>query len=158
MIKKYVITFSLLLAVYLFCVSSVYANAPFVIGERSAWGYEYVVTKENENFTWKIGYKGNTSTVIENKENELYLFEFRNAVRNLDRSGFTVQLAALYVVLIGVIAFITYKKHKKLWKESWRMFAIFVIIGLYFTITTYLDVDMALNDARVSYEMLTNWQ
>lgn len=51
-----------------------------IITKKEVRNSYYIVDKENNNYTWKIGYKSSNSII---KENELTLEDFRNAVNKL---------------------------------------------------------------------------
>jgi hypothetical protein len=124
-------------------IPSVSASSPWTIDEEEAWGYQYVVTKENDTFTWEIGYQVTISTTEENKGNAKYLHDFRVAVNDSDVHLLTIVLSGIYLFIVVITAFIIYKKNKQMLKKGWGILAILAGIALYYTFFTYLNLDVA---------------
>ncbi|MDI2587053.1 hypothetical protein OR571_08035 [Psychrobacillus sp. NEAU-3TGS] len=51
-----------------------------IIGDGQTLGYEYTVTKEQNKFSWKVGYKGDISIIEESAGNKEDLVNYMNAV------------------------------------------------------------------------------
>ena len=51
-----------------------------IIGDGKAMDYEYTVTKEENSFSWKVGYKGDITTIEESIDNKDELQNFMMAV------------------------------------------------------------------------------
>lgn len=51
-----------------------------IIGDEQSLGYEYTVLKEQNKFSWKVGYKGDISIIQESDSNREDLENYMNAV------------------------------------------------------------------------------
>jgi hypothetical protein len=156
-IKKILVVLSLCIAALIWCIPNVSASTLYV-AEQKAWGYEYkyVITKESTASTWEVGYQGTVSTIKETKENRAALDRFVKAVDDISYTFLAVILWASYLLIIVIVGLIIYKKNKKMWKEGWVILVIFSCIASYLTFSAYVDLDIALNDAKVSYYVLMN--
>ena len=43
-----------------------------IIADGNVMGYEYIITKEKNTFSWKVGYKGDITTIQESIDNEVH--------------------------------------------------------------------------------------
>ena len=53
-----------------------------VIGAEQSLGYAYTIVKEQNKFTWKVGYKGDLSIIEESDANRDDLVNYKNAVND----------------------------------------------------------------------------
>jgi hypothetical protein len=53
-----------------------------IIGDGKSLGYEYTVTKKQNKFSWKVGYKGDITIIEENAANEDNLVNYMYAVND----------------------------------------------------------------------------
>ena len=85
-----------------------------VIGEGKAFGYEYTVTKEQNNkFSWKIGYKGDISIIEESNANEEDLINYMYAVNDSKLVLVKLITSVSYFLIVIIIVFILFKKNRK---------------------------------------------
>lgn len=153
--EKFLVIFSMVITFFTFLVANVSASSPFVIDKEKAGGYQYTVIREGDNFTWKIGYRDNLSTIQENKDNTEDLGHFRTAVKYIDIQIFEIIIAASYFLIVVLTALIFYKKNKQMFKSGGAIIAILAGIALYFTFTTSIQLNTAFQDAKFYYSVLT---
>ncbi|WP_163102792.1 hypothetical protein [Peribacillus alkalitolerans] len=154
--QKILVMFSIIILCYIVVAPFVSAFSPFVIGERKAVGYQYTVIKEQNTFTWKIGYQDNISTIAENKDNIKALELFRNAVEEINMKILKIIIAASYLLIVGLITIILYKKNKQVLKGSSAIIAIFAGIAFYYTIENSIELNAAFQNVKFYYSILTN--
>ncbi|WP_242220089.1 hypothetical protein [Bacillus cereus group sp. BfR-BA-01380] len=146
--EKFLVIFSMVIPFFPFLVANVSANSPFVIDKEKAGGYQYTVIREQDNFTWKSGYRDNLSTFQENKDNTEELGHFRTAVRDIHREIFEIILSVSYFLIVVLIALIFYKKNKQILKRDGAILVILAGIALYTTFTTSIELNTAFQDAK----------
>lgn len=153
---KILVLGSMLSIIFTVVVPIVFASSPFVIGEEKAGGYQYTVIKEQNTFTWKIGYQYNLYTIEENKDNTKELELYRIAVEDINMYIFKLIISASYIFIVLLLSFILYKKNKQLLKSSGAIIVIFSGIALYFTTINFIELNTAFQDAKYYYSILTN--
>jgi hypothetical protein len=127
-----------------------------IIANGNAMGYEYIITKEKNTFSWKVGYKGDITTIQESIDNEDELQNFMMAVSD-SRVIFSKLIISLsYFFIVAVLSFFLYKKNRKILKDGAIVVVLASIIALYFTIDASFDLSIALQDAKFHYLRLTN--
>ncbi|GGE58021.1 hypothetical protein [Priestia taiwanensis] len=156
MVKKGFITCLLFVAMFMLCVSYVYANSSGVTAQGEAWGYEYTATEINDTSTWKIGHKGDTYTIEETKERAPFLIDFMNAVERVDSQQSRLGLFGAYLLVTVIVALILYRKNKPMFKKAIGIFSVLAGVALYFIVMTSLDLNTALEDAHFYFEKLKN--
>ena len=154
--EKLLVMLSMFILLFIVVVPIVFASSPFVIGEEKAGGYQYTVIKEQNTFTWKIGDRDNTSTFVENKDNNEELESFRIAVEDINMEIYKIIISASYFLIVVVTTLFFYKKNKEIPKGSGAIIAIFAGIALYYTIVNPINLNSAFQDAKSYYLMLTN--
>ncbi|MEM5663266.1 hypothetical protein AAHB94_02520 [Bacillus toyonensis] len=78
-----------------------------IITRKEVRNYYYIVDKENNNYTWRIGYKTSNSII---KENELNLEDFRNAVNKLSQQNLELYVSIAYLIILLLILLISFIK------------------------------------------------
>ena len=158
-IKKYI-------PIWLFCITLILSactqseedtlDYSGIIGEGNAMGYEYTVTKEDDTFSWKVGYKGDITTIEESIDNKDELQSFMTVVSdsNLILSKLIISLS--YFLIVAVISFFLYKKNRKILKDGAIVIVLASIIALYIAIDASFDLSIALQDVKFQYLRLTN--
>ncbi len=141
---------------FIVIVPIVFASLPFVIGEEKAGGYQYTVVKEQNTFTWEIGFQDNLYTIEENKDNTKELEHFRIAVEDINMYIFKIIISASYFLIVLLISLILYKKNKLLLKSSGAIIVIFSGIALYYTTVNFIELNTAFQNAKYFYSMLTH--
>ena len=71
-----------------------------IIGDGKTLGYEYTVTKEQNKFSWKVGYKGDISIIAESAVNEDDLENYMNAVNDSKLVLAKLIISVSYVLIV----------------------------------------------------------
>lgn len=147
---------SLTILFFIIVVQNVAASSAFVIAEKKAAGYQYTVIKEQNTYTWKIGYQGNISVIQEDENNKEDLEKFMHAVGDSNLEMIKLILSTSYFLIVVLTGLILYKKNKKIHKDLALVIVVFVSIALYFILVTSLDLNSSLADAKYYYLDLIN--
>lgn len=127
-----------------------------IIGDGKAFGYEYTVTKEENSISWKIGYKGDITTIEESIENQEELQNLMMAVSDSKWILSKLIISLSYFLIVAVISFFLYKKNKKILKDGAIIVVLASIIALYIATDSSIYLSIALQDAKFHYLRLTN--
>ena len=127
-----------------------------IIADGNAMGYEYIITKEKNTFSWKVGYKGDITTIQESIDNEDELQNFMMAVSDSRVILSKLIISLSYFLIVAVLSFFLYKKNKKILKDGAIVVILASIIALYIAIDASFDLSIALQDAKFHYLRLTN--
>ena len=119
-------------------------------------GYEYTITKEKSSFTWKVGYKGDLTTLKERIDNKEDLQNYMMAINNSESALPKVIISSSYFLIVAVISFLLYKRNKKFLKECAGVIALASIFALYIAIDASFDLSAALKDVKFHYLRLTD--
>lgn len=84
-----------------------------IIGEGKAMGNEYTVSKEQNTFSWKVGYRGDISVIEEDTANEDNLDDFRVSVSNSKEALANLIIWRLYFLIVVITTLIFFKKKRK---------------------------------------------
>ncbi|UOQ49750.1 hypothetical protein MUN88_06635 [Gracilibacillus caseinilyticus] len=131
-------------------------NDSGVINDGKVLGYAYTITLEQGEFTWKIGNKKNTTTIIEGAENEQNLANFKKAVDDsyVELVDFIITIA--YLLIVAVTTLILYKKKSNMLKGGGVIIALITIFSLCHAVVTAVDISHAFQEAEYFYLLLTN--
>jgi hypothetical protein len=127
-----------------------------IIGDGKAMDYEYTVTKEENSFSWKVGYKGDITTIEESIDNKDELQNFMMAVSDSKLILSKLIISLSYFLIVAVISFLLYKKNRKILKDGAIVIILASIIALYIAIDASVDLSIALQDVKLHYLRLTN--
>lgn len=128
-----------------------------VIGDGKAFGYEYTVTKEQNNkFSWKIGYEGDISIIEESNANEEDLINYMYAVNDSKLVLVKLITSVSYFLIVIIIVFILFKKNRKVLKDSGIIISIFAGIAIYIAFQASFDLISLLQNTKYYYFTLTN--
>ncbi|WP_039042327.1 hypothetical protein [Sporosarcina sp. ZBG7A] len=128
-----------------------------VIGYGAAMGYQYVVVKEQDTFSWDIGYKGNNLLIEENADNVKNLENFMFSVNESKLELGTLIISFSYFVLVVITALILYKKKSEMLKGSGAIIMIVATtLALYFTLVSAVDLSSLLHEVKYYYIILAN--
>ena len=127
-----------------------------IIADGNAMGYEYIITKEKNTFSWKVGYKGDITTIQESIDNEDELQNFMMAVSDSRVILSKLIISLSYFLIVAVLSFFLYKKNRKILKDGAIVVVLASIIALYFAIDASFDLSIALQDAKFHFLRLTN--
>ncbi|PEB15146.1 hypothetical protein [Bacillus toyonensis] len=128
-----------------------------IIARKEVRNYYYIVDKENNNYTWRIGYKSSNSIIKENKENELNLEDFRNAVNKLSQQNLELYVSIAYLIILLLILLISFiKKNNDI--PKWFLIFIFVllIISINAVVQTSISLSVTNKEAQFLYLRLTH--
>lgn len=125
------------------------------ISNRKVIGYEYTVTKEENSYSWKIGYKGEYTIIEESIDNEDDLGNFMMAVNDSKLKISKLVLWLTYFLIVAVISFYLYKKDRKTLKDGSIVIVLAIIISLYISIDAFIDLNILLKDVKLYYLRLT---
>lgn len=158
-IKKY-------MTILLFCITFILSACNLgkedtqeysgIISDGNVMGYSYSVTKEDNTFFWKIGYKGDMTTIEESIDNKEELQSFMTAVSDSKLILSQLIISLLYFLIVAVISFVLYKKNRKLLKDGAIAIILASIIALYIAINASVDLSIALQDLKLHYLRLIN--
>ncbi|MEC0089868.1 hypothetical protein [Paenibacillus macquariensis] len=127
-----------------------------IIVDGKVMGYEYTVTKEENSFSWKVGYKGDITTIEESIDNQDELQNFMMAVSDSKLILSKLIISLSYFIIVAVISFFLYKKNRKTLKDVAIVVVLASIIALYIAIDASFDLSIALQDIKLHYLRLTN--
>ncbi|MCX2829257.1 hypothetical protein RGU76_28245 [Bacillus pseudomycoides] len=121
-----------------------------IITKKEVRNYYYIVDKENNNYTWKIGYKSSNSIIKENKENELNLEDFRNAVNKLSQQNLELYVSITYLVILLLILLISFIK-KKNDIPKWFLIFMFVLLIISINAVVQKSISLSVTDKEVQF-------
>ncbi|MBJ8030941.1 MULTISPECIES: hypothetical protein [Bacillus cereus group] len=121
-----------------------------IITKKEVRNYYYIVDKENNNYTWKIGYKSSNSIIKENKENELNLEDFRNAVNKLGQQNLELYVSIAYLVILLLILLISFIK-KKNDIPKWFLIFMFVLLIISINAVVQTSISLSVTDKEVQF-------
>ena len=127
-----------------------------IIAEGKTLGYEYTVTKEQNKTSWKIGYKGDISIIEEDTTNENDLRSYMTAVSDSKIELVKLIVSVSYFLIVIITMLITYKKNRKMLKDSVVIITVFAGIAVYFAFNASIDLSSLLRDAKYYYLTLIN--
>ena len=127
-----------------------------IIADGNVMGYEYIITKEKNTFSWKVGYKGDITTIQESIDNEDELQNFMMAVSESRVILSKLIISLSYFLIVAVLSFFLYKKNRKILKDGAIVVVLASIIALYIAIDASFDLSIVLQDAKFYYLRLTN--
>ena len=127
-----------------------------IIADGNVMGYEYIITKEKNTFSWKVGYKGDITTIQESIDNEDELQNFMMAVSDSRVIFLKLIISLSYFLIVAVLSFFLYKKNRKILKDGAIVVVLASIIALYIAIDASFDLSIVLQDAKFHYLRLTN--
>ncbi len=126
------------------------------IGDEQSLGYEYTVLKEQNKFSWKVGYKGDISIIEESAANQDDLVNFMNAVNDSKLVFAKLIISVSYLLIIIITTLILYKKNRKMLKDSGVVITMLSGIAIYIAFKASFDLISLLQDAKYYYLILTN--
>ncbi|EJV90187.1 Uncharacterized protein BC141101_06022 [Bacillus toyonensis] len=125
-----------------------------IITRKEVRNYYYIVDKENNNYTWRIGYKTSNSII---KENELNLEDFRNAVNKLSQQNLELYVSIAYLIILLLILLISFIKKNN---DTPKCFLIFMFVLLIISINAVVQTSISLSvtnkEAQFLYLRLTH--
>ncbi|EKN69349.1 hypothetical protein BABA_10816 [Neobacillus bataviensis LMG 21833] len=127
-----------------------------IIGDGKTLGYKYTVTKEQNKFYWKVGYKGDISIIEERSANEDDLVNYMNAVNDSKLVLAKLILSISYFLIVIMTTLILYKKNRKMLKDGVVTITILAGIAIYIAFKASFDLSSLLQDAKSYYLILTN--
>ncbi|MFE7060847.1 hypothetical protein ACFVAD_01680 [Sutcliffiella sp. NPDC057660] len=128
-----------------------------IISDGEAMGYQYSIAKEQNTFTWQVGYKGDISSIIESIDNEDDLENFMSAVSDCKVLSAKFIISASYLLIIVITAFILYRKNRKILKEGSAIITILAVIAIYTAFWSSVELSRSIQDAKYYYLILTNY-
>ncbi|PGD71001.1 hypothetical protein COM46_26775, partial [Bacillus pseudomycoides] len=129
--------------------SKILANGE-IITKKEVRNYYYIVDKENNKYTWKIGYKSSNSIIKENKENELNLEDFRNTVNKLSQQNLELYVSIAYLVILLLILLISFIK-KKNDIPKWFLIIMFVLLIISINAVVQTSISLSVTDKEVQF-------
>ena len=127
-----------------------------IIGDEQSLGYEYTVLKEQNKFSWKVGYKGDISIIQESDSNREDLENYMNAVNESNLVLAKLILSVLYLLIIIITTLILYKKNRKMLKDSGVVTTMLSGIAIYIAFKSSFELIRLLQDTKHYYLILTN--
>ena len=127
-----------------------------IIGDGKAMGYEYTATKEGSSFSWKVGYKGDTTTIEESIDNREELKNFMIAVSDSKVILSKLIISLSYFFIVAVLSFFLCKKNRKILKDGAIVVILASTIALYIAIDASFDLSNAMQETKLHYQRLTN--
>ncbi|MDW0109692.1 hypothetical protein [Sporosarcina aquimarina] len=157
--KKYILSMFLFLILIVSACSNGVKDSPRelsdVISGGSVLGYTYSVTKTQDTYSWKIGYKDKNSILVENDDNANVLDNYMTAVNNAYLEWIELILSAAYFLIIAVSMLILYKKKRSMLKGYGFLLAMMGAIALYIAVQAYFDLSRIIEDLEYYYLILT---
>lgn len=127
-----------------------------IIGERNVLGYGYIVTKEQNTYTWEIIYKEDRSVINEGKHNIDTLDSFRMAVNDSESTFVTLSIAVAYFLILAITTLIIFKKNRKILKQAVPVLVLMALITIYISSDAFFELTTAFQDVKYYYIILTN--
>ena len=127
-----------------------------IIGDEQSLGYEYTVLKEQNKFSWKVGYKGDISIIEESAANQDDLVNYMNAVNDSKLVLAKLIISVSYLLIIIITTLILYKKNRKMLKDSGVVITMLSGIAIYIAFKASFDLISLLQDTKYYYLILTN--
>lgn len=127
-----------------------------IIGDGQSLGYEYTVIKEQNNFFWKVGYKGDISIIEESAANQGDLVNYMNAVNDSKLVLVKLIISVSYLLIIILTTLILFKKNRKMLKDSGVVVTMLSGIAIYIAFKASFDLISLLQDTNFNYLILTN--
>ncbi|MEB9972539.1 hypothetical protein P4K82_13255 [Bacillus cereus] len=121
-----------------------------IITKKEVRNYYYIVDKENNNYTWKIGYKSSNSIINENKENELTLEDFRNAINKLGQQNLELYVSIAYLIILLLILLISFIK-KKNDIPKWFLIFMFILLIISINALVQTSINLSVTDKEVQF-------
>ncbi|QFF99945.1 hypothetical protein PB01_14560 [Psychrobacillus glaciei] len=125
-----------------------------IIGDGKTLGYEYTVKKEQNKFSWKVGYIGNISIIEESAANQEDLVNFMNAVNDSKLALVKLIVSVSYFLIVIITTLILYKKNRKVLKDGGIIITILAGIAIYIAFKESLNLISSLQDAKYYYLIL----
>lgn len=127
-----------------------------IVVDGKSFGYEYSVIKEQNKFTWKLGYKGDTFLIEENATNQDNLLNYMNAINDSKLVFTKLIISVSFLLIVIIIGFIRYKNNRKVFKEGNVVITILIVITIYITFKESLELSNLLQDVKYYHSILTN--
>ena len=127
-----------------------------IISNEQAMDYEYTLLKEQNKFTWKVGYNGDISIIEESDANHDDLVNYMNAVNDSKLVLVKLILSVSYLLIISITTFILYKKDRKKLKGGGIVITMLSGIALYIAFKSSFDLIRLLQDTKYFYLLLTS--
>lgn len=127
-----------------------------IIGNEESLGYEYTVTKEQNKFSWKVGYKQDISVIEESAANTEDLSNFMDAVVGSKVAFIKLILSLVYILIVLITTVIVYKKNKKILKDAVVILTLFAGVAIINAFNVWLELSNLLKDAKYYFLILTN--
>ncbi|TXC85798.1 hypothetical protein FS935_19260 [Metabacillus litoralis] len=131
-------------------------NYSGIIGERNVLGYGYIVTKEQNTYTWEIIYKEDRSVINEGKHNIDTLDNFRMAVNETESTLVTLTISLAYILILAITTLIIFKKNRKILKQAVPVLVLMALITIYISSDAFFELTTAFKDVKYYYIILTN--
>ena len=120
-------------------------------------GYDYSVIKEGQSFSWKIGYKGDITTIEQDTTNEVNLQNFMKTVGDsrVLLSKLIVSLA--YFLFVLLMSLFLFKRNKKIFHNGGVVIVVLAsMIAIFYSIEAYTELNTAIRDTKLYYSRLTS--
>lgn len=127
-----------------------------IIGERNVLGYGYIVTKEQNTYTWEIIYKEDRFIINEGNQNKDTLESFRMAVNESESTLVTLTISLVYFLILAITTLIIFKKNKKILKQASPALALLALISIYISSDAFFELTTAYKDVKYYYILLNN--
>lgn len=127
-----------------------------IISDGHTWGYHYTVTKDQNTFSWIVSYKGDTTSIEENVNNQADLVKYMNAVNDSGLELAKLILSISYFFIVTIISLILYKKNRKILNEGKVIITILAGIAIYIAFKASFDLISSLQATKYYYLLLTN--
>ncbi|MDW0117500.1 hypothetical protein QTL97_11180 [Sporosarcina thermotolerans] len=155
-IKRYIPILLLLLSAFVSaCSQNVEDTEEYYgfIGGGKAMGYEFTITKEElGSFLWEIGYKGDLIVLEEDESNIDDLLSYANAIHDVEATYSTVFYSVIYFLLVAAIFLFLFVKNRKVLKSGGAIAIVLAGgISLYFALDTSIDLNRAMQEAKLYY-------
>ena len=127
-----------------------------IIGDGQSLGYEYTILKEQNKFSWKVGYKRDILNIEESVANQDDLVNYMNAVNDSKVVLVKLILSISYFLIVIVTILILYKKNRKMLKDGGFIITILASVAIYIAFKATFELSSSLQDAKYYYLILTN--
>ncbi len=127
-----------------------------IISDGKAFGYEYTITKDQNKFSWKVGYNGDIFIIEEIAASEDDLVYYMNAVNDSNLALAKLILSLSYFLIVTLTTLFLYKKNRKMLKDGSVIITIVAGIAIYIAFKASIDLSSSLKVAKYYYLTITN--
>ena len=126
-----------------------------IVSKENALGYEYIVTIENDTFTWIVRHQDKLTIMEETVENKDDLQRFSNAVNESNTHVYSLMIWFTVLLIVGVISY----QFRQIARKNNKNYTVIIVIALaiafYLVFNAVLELTTAYQSVKMQYFRLT---